>query len=99
MDDKIIGLYAAGLFTRNINAHLEDVYGPRVSADLISRVTNAVLEEVSDWQNPALEPVYPIHCPAVVSKQTTRRFSWMPCGSKSAMRKVSRLRTRPYTWF
>ena len=60
MDDKIIGLYAAGLSTRDIRAHLEEVYGLRVSADLISRVTDAVLEEVSDWQNRALEPVYPI---------------------------------------
>ena len=60
VDDKIIGLYAAGLSTRDIRAHLEEVYGLRVSADLISRVTDAVLEEVSDWQNRALEPVYPI---------------------------------------
>ena len=55
MDDKIIGLYAAGLSARDIRAHLEEVYGLRVSADLISRVTDAVLEEVSDWQNRALE--------------------------------------------
>ena len=60
MDEKIIGLYAAGLSTRDIRAHLEDVYGLKVSADLISRVTDAVLEEVSDWQNRALEPLYPI---------------------------------------
>ena len=60
MDDKIIGLYAAGLSTRDIRAHLEEVYGLQVSADLISRVTDAVLEEVSDWQNRALEPIYPI---------------------------------------
>ena len=60
MDDKIIGLYAAGLSTRDIRDHLEEVYGLKVSADLISRVTDAVLEEVSDWQNRALEPMYPI---------------------------------------
>ncbi|HCI08269.1 MAG TPA: IS256 family transposase [Sulfitobacter sp.] len=60
MDDKIIGLYAAGLSTRDIRDHLEKVYGLKVSADLISRVTDAVLEEVSDWQNRALEPMYPI---------------------------------------
>jgi len=60
MDDEIIGLYAAGLSTRDIRAHLEEVYGLKVSADLISRVTDAVLEEVSDWQNRALEPMYPI---------------------------------------
>jgi len=60
VDEKITGLYAAGLSTRDIRGHLEEVYGLRVSADLISRVTDAVLEEVSDWQNRALEPVYPI---------------------------------------
>lgn len=60
MDDKIIGLYAAGLLTRDIRADLEEVYGLKVSADLVSRVTDAVLEEVSDWQNRALEPIYPI---------------------------------------
>jgi putative transposase len=38
MDDKIIGLYAAGLSTRDIRAHLEEVYGLKVSADLVSRV-------------------------------------------------------------
>ena len=60
MDDKIIGLYAAGLSTRDIRAHLEEVYGLKVSADLVSRVTDAVLEEVSDWQNRDLEPMYPV---------------------------------------
>jgi transposase-like protein len=60
MDDKIIGLYAAGLSTRDIRAHLEEVYGLRVSADLISRVTDAVLDEVTDWQNRALERMYPL---------------------------------------
>ena len=57
---RTIGLYAAGLSTRDIRAHLEEVYGLRVSADLISRVTDAVLEEVSDWQNRALDRIYPI---------------------------------------
>ena len=46
MDDKIIGLYAAGS-TRDIRAHFEEVYGLEVSAGLVSRVTDAVLEEVS----------------------------------------------------
>ncbi|MFK7874943.1 MAG: transposase [Paracoccaceae bacterium] len=56
MDDTIIGLYAAGLSTRDIRAHLEEVYGLKVPADLVSRVTDPVLEDVSDWQNRALEP-------------------------------------------
>jgi len=63
MDDKIIGLHAAGLSTRDTRAHLEEVCGLRVSADLISRVTDAVLEEVPDWQTRALVPVYPIVFP------------------------------------
>ena len=60
MDDKIIGLYAAGLSVRDIQAHLEDLYGLRVSPDLISRVTDAVLEKVRDWQPRALDRMYPI---------------------------------------
>jgi putative transposase len=60
MDNKIIGLYAAGLTVRDIRSHLEDVYGLQVSPDLISRVTDAVLDEVREWQNRALERMYPI---------------------------------------
>ena len=60
MDDKIISLYAAGLTVRDIRAHLEDVYGLQVSPDLISRVTDAVLDEVREWQSRALDRIYPI---------------------------------------
>ncbi|WP_128253373.1 IS256 family transposase [Falsirhodobacter deserti] len=60
VDDKIIGLYAAGLSVRDIQSHLEDLYGLRVSPDLISRVTDAVLDEVREWQHRALDRMYPI---------------------------------------
>ena len=54
------GLYAAGLTVRDIRSHLEEVYGLKVSPDLISRVTDAVLDEVREWQSRALERMYPI---------------------------------------
>ena len=60
IDDKIVGLCAAGLTVRDIRAHLEDVYGLQVSPDLISRVTDAVLDEVRDWQSRALDRMYPV---------------------------------------
>lgn len=60
MDDKVIGLYAAGLTVRDIRAHLDDVYGLKVSPDLISRVTDAVPDEVREWQSLALDRMYPI---------------------------------------
>ena len=60
VDDKIIGLYAAGLTVRDIQAHLLDLYGLKVSPDLISRVTDAVLDEVREWQGRALDRMYPI---------------------------------------
>jgi putative transposase len=60
IDDKIISLYAAGLTVRDIRSHLEDIYGLQVSPDLISRVTDAVLDDVREWQSRALERVYPI---------------------------------------
>ena len=54
------GLSAAGLTVRDIQAHLLDLYGLKVSPDLISRVTDAVLDEVREWQSRALDRMYPI---------------------------------------
>ena len=59
-DDKIISMYARGMTTREIQGHLEEIYGLEVSPTLISHVTEAVLEEVKIWQNSPLEEVYPI---------------------------------------
>jgi len=59
-DDAILSLYSRGLSTRDIKAHLEEIYGVEVSPDLISSVTEAVLEEVREWQTRPLESVYPI---------------------------------------
>jgi putative transposase len=59
-DDKILSMYARGMTTRDIQAHLQDIYGVEVSADLVSTVTDSVLEEVKEWQNRPLEALYPI---------------------------------------
>ena len=59
-DEKILALYARGMTTRDIQAHLQEMYGVEVSAGLISDVTDAVLEEVKAWQSRPLEPLYPI---------------------------------------
>jgi len=59
-DDKIISMYARGMSTREIVGHLRDLYGIDVSPDLISAVTDAVLEEVAAWQARPLETVYPL---------------------------------------
>ena len=58
--DRIISLYARGLSVREIQAHLQELYDVQVSPDLISRVTDAVLEEVREWQSRPLDPVYPV---------------------------------------
>jgi putative transposase len=57
-DDKIVSMYARGMSTREIVGHLRDLYGIEVSPDLISAVTDAVLDEVAAWQARPLEPVY-----------------------------------------
>jgi len=49
-DDKILALYSRGLSTRDIEAHLAEIYGVRVGRDLISRVTDAVIDDVREWQ-------------------------------------------------
>lgn len=59
-DDKILSMYARGMTTREIQGHLQEVYGVEVSPALISEVTDAVLDEVKTWQNRPLEPIYPI---------------------------------------
>jgi putative transposase len=59
-DDKIVSLYARGMTTREIEGHLQEIYGVEVSPGLISQVTEAVNEEVKTWQNRALEPIYGI---------------------------------------
>jgi putative transposase len=59
-DEKILALYARGMTTRDIQAQLQELYGVEVSPTLISNVTEAVMEEVRQWQNRPLEPVYPI---------------------------------------
>jgi putative transposase len=59
-DDKILSLYARGMSTRDIEAHLQEIYGVNVSPALISSVTDAVQEEVRAWQNRPLEALYPI---------------------------------------
>jgi len=59
-DDKVLALYARGMSTRDIQGHLRELYGTDVSTDLISRVTDAVIDEVKDWQVRPLEAMYPI---------------------------------------
>jgi len=59
-DEKVISLYARGMTTREIQGHLEEIYSTSVSPDLISRVTDGVLEEIAIWQNRPLDNVYPI---------------------------------------
>ena len=59
-DEKIISLYARGMTTREIQGHLEEIYGVEVSPGLVSAATNAVLEEVRAWQTRVLDAVYPI---------------------------------------
>ena len=59
-DDKIIALYARGLTVREVQAHLQEMYAVDVSPDLISKVTDAVMAEVTAWQSRPLEPMYPV---------------------------------------
>lgn len=59
-DDKIISMYALGMTTRDIQSHLQEMYGVEVSPTLVSQVTDAITDEVKQWQNRLLDEVYPI---------------------------------------
>jgi len=60
MDDKILFLYAQGMTTREIVTTFKEMYGADVSAALISKVTDAVIEQVVEWQSRPLDAIYPI---------------------------------------
>jgi transposase-like protein len=59
-DDAVLSLYAKGMTTGDIANHLADVYGSEVSRDLVSRVTDAVLEDMQQWQSRPLDSCYPV---------------------------------------
>ena len=59
-DDKIISLYSRGMSVREIQAHLTEMYGTEISPALISTVTDAVMDEVKQWQSRPLDAVYPV---------------------------------------
>jgi putative transposase len=60
LDDRVLGLYAGGMSVRDIAQHLSDLYGTAIGRDTISRVTDAVLEDVAAWRSRPLDAVYPI---------------------------------------
>jgi transposase-like protein len=59
-NDRIISLYARGMTVRDVQAHLEEIYDVEVSPDLISKVTDAVFDELEEWRNRPLDAMYPI---------------------------------------
>jgi putative transposase len=59
-DEKILALYSRGLSTRDIEAHIAEIYGVHVGRDLISRVTDAVMDDARAWQRRPLDDVYPV---------------------------------------
>jgi putative transposase len=59
-DDAVLSLYAKGMTTGDIVNHLGDIYGTEVSRDLVSRVTDGVVEQMLEWQNRPLDAVYPV---------------------------------------
>ncbi len=60
LDKKIIGLYARGMSTRDIQAELQELYGIDVSPSMISKITDKIIDSSIAWQNRELDPVYPI---------------------------------------
>jgi len=59
-NDRIVSLYARGMTVRDVQAHLGEIYGVDVSPDLISKVTDAVWDELQEWRNRPLDAMYPI---------------------------------------
>ena len=91
-DEKILALYSRGLSTRDIEAHLQEIYGVKVGRDLISNVTDAVIDDVRAWAQRPLEDVYPVvflDC-LVLKIREGGSVQRRACYSRSDMRKIPR---------
>lgn len=95
-DEKIVSMYARGMTVREIRSHLDELYGLDVSPDLISAVTDEVLDEVAEWQNRPLEPLYPLVFFGALRLQAgtkapfaTRRSTWRSVSGSMARRRFS----------
>jgi transposase-like protein len=74
LDDRILDMYAGGMSVRDIEAHLQSLYGVEIGRDTISRVTDRVLEEIAAWRVRPLEAIYPIvYFDALMVKMTEDR--------------------------
>lgn len=60
IEDRILSMYARGMSTRDIQAHMEEIYGVQMSKDMVHRITDKILPVIREWQNRPLEEVYPI---------------------------------------
>ena len=60
LSQQVLSLYAKGMTVRDIQEHVSELYGTEISRDLISSITDSILEDVTDWRNRALEELYPI---------------------------------------
>lgn len=60
VEDRVIGLFAKGVSTRDIHDHMKSIYGLDVSAEMVTRITDKILPIAKEWQNRPLEPIYPI---------------------------------------
>jgi putative transposase len=60
IEDKIISMYAKGMTTRDIQSHIQEMYGLDVSATLVSNITDKIVDLATEWQNRPLEGIYPI---------------------------------------
>ncbi len=72
-DEKVLALYARGMTTRDIQAHLRELYGTDVSHELISKATDAVMPQFREWQARPLESVYPIFLDALFISSTATK--------------------------
>ena len=82
---------------REIQGHLLELYGLEVSPDLISMVTDAVLETVAEWQNRPLEPMYPLFSSRRAAGQNPRRGAWFAT-APSMLRLASRWKELRTSW-
>lgn len=93
INEQILSLYARGMSIRDIRSHLAGMYGVQVSPDLISKVTDAVADEITTWQNRPLDPVWPVVYIDALWATIRNRGGRQPAGLPRGRGRAGRLQT------
>ena len=93
IEEKVISMYGLGMSTRDINKHIQEIYGVDISAEMVSKITDKIIPLIEEWQNRPLEEVYyftfldAVHFHVKEDKAIVKKAAYIVLGVNSEGRK------------